>query len=96
MKIKDNFNGKEMIMNDIKRTKIEEIVASCIKETNRLSREFAELKKRVMEDRKEAVEGMKKEGIFDDILAYLKKEADEGDRVFLNLYNLWKYGQLPE
>lgn len=73
-----------------------EIVRSCRKITDQLSKEFAELKKKVMEDRKEAVEGMKKEGILDDVLAYLKKEGDEGDRLSLNLYNLWKYGQLPE
>jgi len=84
-------------MNDnLKETMIQEIVTSCSEITNHLSKELARLKKKAMEDRKEVVEGMKKEGVFDDILTYLKKEADKGDLPFLNLYNFWKYGQLPE
>jgi hypothetical protein len=83
-------------MNDIKRTKIQEIVAQYSEATNRLSKELAELKKKVMEDREEVVGLMRKEGLLDDVLHFLKKEGDEGDRFSLGLYNLWKYGQLPK
>jgi len=54
------------------------------------------LREKLMEDREEAVELMKKEGVFDDILSYLKEEVDKGDQVSLNVFNLWKYGRLPE
>ena len=83
-------------MHDVERTNIQEMLTSCSEVTNRLSKEFVELKKKLMEDREEVVEGMKKEGVLDDILAYLKEEADKGDRVSLNVFNFWKHGKLPE
>jgi hypothetical protein len=79
-------------MHDIKRTKIQEIVPPC----NELLKELIRLKRIVMEGREEVVGELKKRGVLDDILAYLKKEADKGDRFSLGLYNLWKYGQLPK
>jgi hypothetical protein len=49
-----------------------------------------------MEDRERIVKDLREKGLLDDVLTYLKKEADKGDLLFLKLYNLWKYGQLPE
>ena len=82
-------------MND-KETRIQEVVTQSHKNTDRLLKELADLEKELMEDRERIVEGMKKEGVFDGVLHFLKEEADKGDQVFLNLYNLWKYGQLPK
>jgi len=83
-------------MNDIKRTKIQEIVTPCNEITDRLSKEFVRLNKIAMEDREEAIELIEKEGVLDDVLHFLKGEGDKGDLPFLNLYNFWKDGQLPE
>jgi len=82
-------------MND-KETRIQEIVTSRNEVTNHLSKEFVRLKKIALEDREKIVGELKKRGVLDDILAYLKKEADEGDQFSLNLFNLWKSGRLPE
>ena len=82
-------------MND-KKTRVQKIVASSREATNILLKELVRLREKLMEDREEAVELMKKEGVFDDILSYLKEEADKGDQVSLNVFNLWKYGRLPE
>lgn len=83
-------------MHDIKRNKIQEIVTQCNENTNRLLKELAELEKELIDDRERVVEGMKKDGVLDGVLHFLKEEADKGDRIFLNLYNFWKYGRLPK
>ena len=76
----------------MKRTRIQEIVT---KETNRLSRELAVLKKEAIESRDEIVRELEKGGILDDMLTLLKVQANEGNQVSLILFNLWKYRQLP-
>ena len=83
-------------MHDIKRTKIQEVVASSREASNSLLKELVRLKEKLMEDREKIVGELKKRGVLDDILSYLKEEADKGDQVSLNVFNLWKYGQLPK
>jgi len=80
-------------MHDIKR--IREIVTQSCENTNCLLKELAELKKKVMEDRNKIVKDLREKGHLDDILSYLKEEADKGDQVSLNVFNLWKYSRLP-
>ena len=83
-------------MHDIKRTKVQEIVASSREASNSLLKELEALKKEAMEDRDRIVKDLREKGLLDDIFAYLKEEADKGDRVSLNVFNFWKHGKLPK
>ena len=80
----------------VKKTEIQEVVALSYKITSLLSKDLARARKKAMEDREEVIELMKKKGVLSDVLNYLKEEADRGDRVSLNVFNFWKYGQFPE
>jgi len=82
-------------MND-KEAKIQKKVASSREDTNRLLKELVRLKEKLMEDREKIIKELEKRGLLSDVFSYLKEEADKGDQVSLNVFNLWKYGQLPE
>jgi len=77
-------------MND-KKIKIQEVVTPC----NELLKELLRLKRIIMEDREKIIKELEKGGLLNDTFSYLKEEADKGDQVSLNVFNLWKHGQLP-
>jgi len=82
-------------MND-KEAKIREKVASSREATNRLLKELMRLKRIIMEDREKIIKELEKRGVLGDVFSYLQEEADKGDQVSLNVFNLWKYGRLPK
>lgn len=75
---------------------LQKIVDLYCKATARLLTYLTKRKKELIKSYKEFATLLKEKGLFDDILMYLKEEADKGDQFSLKTFNLLKYGKLPE
>ena len=75
---------------------LQKIVDLYCEATARLLKYLTKREKEIIKSYKGVAALLKEKGLFDDILAYVKEEADKGDHIYLKVYNLLKYGPFPE